>query len=178
MKFLTDKHRKRALSALLILVCVTAAVMLAACNNTDATALPTDSDGWTFESLVITENGQSVTYSVALSEQRYAETGEYIKFDGLADDGEEGMDVTADMVTVWFGPGAVVMDFADGSEVYGEWRKSGESLGTGTSMIAYDFAGYATAYGTCGRTEASDGTRTLSLYVVYGDITFHFTAPA
>ena len=72
------------------------------------------------------------------------------------------MDVTADMVTVWFSSGAVVMDFADGGEVYGEWRKSGESLGTGTSMIAYDFAGYSTAYGTCGRTEAADGTRTLS----------------
>lgn len=177
MKLLTAKHRKRALFALFIAVSMTAAVMFAACNDSMGTALPTDSGSWVFDSLVITENGQSVTYSVVLSEQRYAETGEYIRFDGLADDGEDGMDVTADMVQIWFSSGAVVMDFADGSEVYGEWRKSGESPGTGTSMIAYDFAGYATAYGTCGRTEAADGTRTLSLYVVYGAITFHFTAP-
>lgn len=175
-----SKHKRRicAMIALSVVVCIASAVLLAACNDASATALPTDSTAWTFDSLVVTENGQSVTYSVALSEQRYAETGEYIRFDGLAEDGGEGMDVTADMVTVWFSSGAVVMDFADGSEVYGEWRKSGESLGTGTSMIAYDFAGYSTAYGTCGRTEAADGTRTLSLYVVYGDITFHFTAPA
>ena len=67
--------------ALSVVVCIASAVLLAACNDASATALPTDSTAWTFDSLVVTENGQSVTYSVALSEQRYAETGEYIKFD-------------------------------------------------------------------------------------------------
>lgn len=178
MDKMRDKMPKRIVSVICAL-CLVAAVCaaLTACDDASA-ALPTDSSAWTFDSLVFTQDGQSVTYSVVLSENRYDETGEYIKFDGLTDDGGEGMDVTADMVHVWFSSGAVVMEFADGSEVYGEWRKSGESPGTGTSMIAYNFTGYATAYGTCGRTETADGTRTLGLYVVYGDITFHFTAPA
>mgnify|MGYP001553238171 CR=1 FL=1 len=79
-----------------------------------------------------------------------------------------------DVVAVRVAGNAVVLVLPDGREIYGSWKEGGESMGLAT-LIEYDFDGEP-AYGACVCVEAEDGIRYLQLYVVYGDVTFCFTA--
>lgn len=159
------KSRFSALFVLIALVSLIAA-SLSACDQKGA-PLPTDSGSWTLSSVV--EKGEyfNNTYPV----------GTGAVYDGVLSEGvedEEALIVDEDFVTVSFSGNAVFLVLPDGREIYGSWKKGGESMGH-TTLIEYYFDGGLT-YGTCGRAEDKDGKRYLQLYVVYGDVTFCFTA--
>ena len=159
------KSRFSALFVLIALVSLIAA-SLSACDQKGA-PLPTDSGSWTLLSVVEEGEHFNNTYTV----------GTGAVYDGVLSEGvedEEALIVDEDFVTVSFSGNAVFLVLPDGREIYGSWKKGGESMGH-TTLIEYDFDGEPT-YGTCGRVEDKDGKRYLQLYVVYGDVTFCFTA--
>lgn len=159
------KSRFSALFVLIALVSLIAA-SLSACDQKGA-PLPTDSGSWTLSSVVEKGEYYDNTYPV----------GTGAVYDGVLSEGvedEEALIVDEDFVTVSFSGNAVFLVLPDGREIYGSWKKGGESMGH-TTLIEYDFGGELT-YGTCGRVEDKDGKRCLQLYVVYGDVTFCFTA--
>ena len=159
------KSRFSALFVLIALVSLIAA-SLSACDQNGA-PLPTDSGSWTLLSVV--EEGEYFNNGRRI--------GNGAVYDGAWSEGvedEEALIVDEDFVTVSFSGNAVFLVLPDGREIYGSWKKGGESMGH-TTLIGYDFDGEST-YGTCGRVEDKDGKRYLQLYVVYGDVTFCFTA--
>ena len=133
------KSRFSALFVLIALVSLIAA-SLSACDQNGA-PLPTDSGSWTLFSVV--EKGEyfNNTYPV----------GTGAVYDGVLSEGvedEEALIVDEDFVTVSFSGNAVFLVLPDGREIYGSWKKGGESRGH-TTLIEYDFDGGLT-YGTCG----------------------------
>ena len=170
MNSFRTKTSKFAIILCVMLLCAALCGVLSACDGKSAYPLPTDSDVWVLESIVVESERGTTTYSVALAEQLKAEhpddESKWLKY--------EGMPLDSSTVTVDFTSKEVILGFADGSDVYGTWKRSGDAMSA--SMIEYTFDGEKSA-GTCGRVEEQDGTRHLILYVVYGDTTFIFNAP-
>lgn len=170
MNIFRTKTSKFAIILCVMMLCAALCGVLSACDGKSAYPLPTDSDAWVLESIVVESERGTTTYSVALAEQLKKEhpddESKWLKY--------EGMPLDSSTVTVDFTSKEVIIGFADGSDVYGTWRRSGDAMSA--SMIEYTFDGEKSA-GTCGRVEEQDGTRHLILYVVYGDTTFVFNAP-
>lgn len=66
------------------------------------------------------------------------------------------------------------MDFADGTERWGEWKAGAEH--GGAHMIVYTYPNGDVCYGTCGITTEYDGTEYAQLYIVDGNKSYIFVA--
>lgn len=155
MNEMRGKTLKRVV-IIVCLLCLIAAVCaaLTACDGASSAPLPTDAE-WVFYSLIVTNDDTVTTYYASLG-------GKY-----------DEMEVNEDMVTAYFTENMAVLTFANGDEIVGGWKKSGES--GGASLIEYDFVGESqTYYGTCGRTRSDDGTEEYVLYVVCDNLSFYF----
>ena len=175
------KTSRFAIILYVMLLCAALCGVLSACDGKSAYPLPTDSDAWVLESIVVESERGTTTYSVAVAEEIKKEYS--VSDENTAEENEanmakwivyEGMYLDSSTVTVDFTSKEVILGFADGSDVYGTWKRSGDAMSA--SMIEYTFDGEKSA-GTCGRVEEQDGARHLILYVVYGDTTFIFNAP-